>query len=136
MSEYLHGERWSPLKIEILLHYHCYTTEYEWGANSAKLDAMRDLQRDGLLGFFQVVPPQFRLTIRGKAFVMAMLNTPIPAEPQPEPECKFRWLQYMQGWSTNSGHYPYIAEPRTGLSHVLQTWQDGKWVDIPVTRQA
>ena len=87
------------LEIQILIHYHCYTTDYRDGDFTAP--AVRNAIEEfrGNLNLLQSVPeeehdgtmkllPMYRITERGSAFVEALQKIPLPQQVWIMPEKK------------------------------------------------
>ena len=78
----------TPIQIEIMLHYHCRTTNYGEdkgnGDAPAVVRAIREFLENGMLelnpgtGKIPFPSPNLRIGERGKAYVMALLCVPLP----------------------------------------------------------
>jgi hypothetical protein len=70
--------RWTPLQLNILLHYYCCCDEFRWMPIRTSL--FDELIADGLMTPDGARPPQtVTLTDRGRAFVEeGLLSTPLP----------------------------------------------------------
>ena len=83
----------SPLEIEILLHYYCCPTDYRDGDFSAPAvqDAIERFRDEiNLLEPTQSMDvyhdPHYRITERGRVFVEALCNMPLPVKTWVMPE--------------------------------------------------
>jgi hypothetical protein len=77
----------SPLEIEILLHYYCLPTDYRDGDFSAPavknaIERFRDelnlLEPTQSMDVYH--DPHYRITERGRVFVEALCNMPLPVK--------------------------------------------------------
>lgn len=72
--------RMSPLGIEMMLHYYCSPTDFDYDSDAAK-DSVVELTKAGLLEALE--HPNhlcFHITERGRVYVLTLLATPVPSD--------------------------------------------------------
>lgn len=71
---------WTPLEIDILLHYYITTTDYHSPSNAAT-EFIEALVRLNMLKEYQAgVDSYYGITERGKFFLEYILDTPMPIQ--------------------------------------------------------
>ena len=75
-------DKFTPLHIEILIHYNAISTDYRDGDFSAPAvsEYINQMTDAGLLHMFGTNNIKHKITTKGRAVVEYMCNTPIPVQ--------------------------------------------------------
>ena len=79
-------ERWTPLHIELMIHYHCSCAPIINADAPAVIEYTRHLLDDGLIISDEVRASGYTSTTKGEAFVSLLCRTPIPRMAFVDPE--------------------------------------------------
>ncbi len=126
----------TPLQIEIMLHYHCITTDYEQGYYPAQGEAIRAFRASGML---EVNPDpdgtKLRITDKGRAYCEALQAVPIPEDDTPAKTGeKVSWEWQFQEKLEKMGFKPkdftapmaFMSEPHNTGEERISLWKTKK----------